>query len=665
MARRSVLSATAVAAAVTVVGVPTAAAASVGPVVAPDQSSTPGQAARLPRVVSPDGRLSVSLGVAGGEVVWSVSYDGAPVILPSSLGLTLASGTTLGPGARPAQGGFRSRRLSGSWKPQYGRQNTLTENCEEGTLTLADPATGTVFAVIVRAYDAGAALRYQLLSTPGANSLALGGEQTMFSFPTGTSVYAARDEDPFLLVPPGQIPVSGGGTLDTGPLTDQPTGVVLPGSMRACVCESARQNYPRLMLSSVSGQESSLVSYLMAYPGRGSAAPEPTFTVPVPFATPWRVIVVGATAAELVEHADLVVTLANPSVLGDTSWVRPGKVMRINSLTTADALATIDFAAAHGLQYAEFDSGWYGPETSSSSNPVVPISAIDMPQVISYGAAKGMGIILYVNQIALTPLSQAQQVMSTYQQWGVAGMKLGFMVDGSQAETENNFSLAQLAAKYQLLVNMHDDLRPWGEERTLPNWVNIEGVRGNEHFPTATHNVTLPFTRNIGGPLDYTICLGQSRDQTTNAHQLALAVVLYQPLEWLYWYSSPSNFASGDPDLAFWDQIPTVWDESRCPAGEVGQYIVMARRTGTTWYVGAATNEQARTVDVPLGFLGSGQWQATIYADTPQGTAITDPTGVAPESIPIVISQQTVTATTTLHVAMAASGGQGIAITPS
>jgi alpha-glucosidase len=630
LSRRNLLGGTAAAAAVTAVGRPAAAAASQAAAQAPAGNALgqPGPGGGPSQVVSPDGRLVVSVAQAGGQVVWSVNYDGAPVILPSSLGLSLASGGTLGPGARPVRGGGLSRRrLSGSWQPQYGRQQTLTEHCEEGTLTLADPATGTVFAVIVRAYDAGAAIRYQLVSSPGARSLTLSGEQTMFGFPASASVYTARDEDPFLLVPPGQIPVSGGGTLDTGPLTDQPLGVALPGTLRACICESARQNYPRLMLSSVSGQENSLVSHLMAYPGRGSDTPEPTFSLPVPFSTPWRVIVVGATAADVVNHADLVVTLANPGVVADSSWVRPGKVMRINSLTTADALATIDFAAENGLQYVEFDSGWYGSEFSASSNPLVPIAAIDMPQVISYGAAKGIGVLVYVNRLALSATSQAQQIMSAYQQWGIAGMKLGFILDGNQAETSFNFDLASLAAEHKLIVNMHDDLRPWGQERTLPNWINMEGVRGNEHFPTATHNVTLPFTRNIGGPLDYTICLGQARDQTTNAHQLALAAVLYQPLEWLYWYSDPSNFSVGQPELAFWDTIPTVWDESRCLAGEIGQYIVMARRSGTTWYVGTATNEQGRTVDVPLNFLGDGQWQATIYADSPPGTAITNPTG--------------------------------------
>ena len=202
---------------------------------------------------------------------------------------------------------------------------------------------------------------------------------------------------------------------------------------------------------------------------------------------------------------------------------------------------------------------------------------------------------------------------------------------------------------------MHDDLRPFGQERTFPNWINLEGVRGNEHFPTATHNVTLAFTRNVGGPMDATICLAQPRDQTTNAHQMAMAAVYYAPLVWFYWYDQPAKYATGDwPELPWFDAIPSVWDESRTLAGEIAQYVVIARRSGTTWFVGAMTNEQGRVVDVPLGFLGSGNWQATVYADggTPDNARDT----------PVVVSQQAVTSATTLTMRLAPAGGQAVVI---
>ncbi|MET8804533.1 glycoside hydrolase family 97 C-terminal domain-containing protein [Streptomyces sp. NPDC004546] len=203
-----------------------------------------------------------------------------------------------------------------------------------------------------------------------------------------------------------------------------------------------------------------------------------------------------------------------------------------------------------------------------------------------------------------------------------------------------------------MLIDTHDDVRPFGYERTYPNWISLEGVRGNEHFPTATHNVTLPFTRNIGGPMDYTTCYGQSRDRTTNAHQMAMAAVYYQPLEFLYWYDAPSKYStpSNWPGLPWFDAIPTVWDQSRTLAGSIGEYIAVARRSGTTWYLGAMTNETARTLSIPLSFLGSGTYTATIYAD---GTP-----GSSPYQTPVVVSTQTVTSSTTLSVALAPAGGQ-------
>ncbi|WP_037675102.1 glycoside hydrolase family 97 C-terminal domain-containing protein [Streptomyces griseus] len=206
---------------------------------------------------------------------------------------------------------------------------------------------------------------------------------------------------------------------------------------------------------------------------------------------------------------------------------------------------------------------------------------------------------------------------------------------------------------------MHDDVRPFGYERTYPNWISLEGVRGNEQFPTATHNVTLPFARNIGGPLDYTICYGQSRDKTTNVHQMAMAAVYYQPLNFLFWYDKPSKYANpaGWPGLPWFNAVPTTWDESRTLAGSIGEYVAVARRSGSTWYLGAMTNETARTLSLPLTFLTDDTtYTATVYADGAPGSS--------PYRTPVVVSTQSVTSATTLEVVMAAAGGQAVVLTP-
>jgi alpha-glucosidase len=600
---------------------------------------------------SPGRRSTIRITPNG--LAWSATYDGHPVVTAgSALGLVLDSGQMLGPHARVRK--VAHRRVDTTWKPLYGRQSVLPDRYEEVRVDLVDSATGVEFAIVARAYDEGVAVRYELT---GGDPITLAGEATTFALPNGTRVFSARDEDPFVLVAPHEIPSSGSaGRTDTGPLTDQPLTAALPGGALLCVCESARLDYPRLMLAGDPDQPGLLRAHLMQYAGRGSTQPvQPTFTVTPPFTTPWRVAVLGANAAELIDHADLVVTLAPPAQPTDTDWIRPGKAIRATSLSTAGGLDCIDFAAQRGLTYIEFDAGWYGPEASPTSDPTKPIAALDLAQVIAHGQSKDIGVVLYVNQIALT---EPDSLFALYEQWGVAGLKLGFIYEGTQSQTTWLTDVAQTAAAHHLLLNTHDDLRPFGQERTFPNWMNLEGVRGNEHFPTATHNVTVPFSRNIGGPMDSTICLAQPRDQTTNVHQMAMAAVYYQPLAWVYWYDQPAKYATGTwPELPWFDAIPTTWDESRALAGEIAQYVVVARRSGDTWFIGAMTNEQGRILDVPLRFLGPGSWQATIYADsgTPDNARDTA----------VVVSQQGVTSAATLTMRLSPAGGQAVLIKPA
>ena len=603
---------------------------------------------------SPNGRIKIGAWPERDGIRWAVAQDGDTVVAPSVAGLALADGRALGPTAQRRRTAVRT--VAGSWRPVYGRNAVVADAYSEVRISFVDGGTSSTamsFDVVVRAYDYGAALRYELTGAP-QSVVSLSGELTTIELPGGSVVYGSRDEDPFVVTTPGSIPDSGGGSTDSGPLLDNPVTAVLPAEALLCVCESARFDYPRMMLSGGSGN--ALGVYLMQHAGRsGSSTPVTSFSLATPAATPWRALVIGANAVELIDHADLVTTLAPPNAIGDTSWIRPGKALRVTSLTTQAGLDGVDFAVQAGLSFVEFDAGWYGPEGSSSSDPTKPIPALDLATVISYGKSKNVGVILYVNRIAL---GDPESLFALYERWGVAGLKLGFILDGTQQETEQVVSFAVVAAQHHLLINQHDDLRPFGQERTYPNWITLEGVRGNEHFPTSTHNVTLPFTRNIAGPMDYTICVRQSRDQTTPVHQAAMAAVYYQPLEWLYWYSQPSQVEGSNwPELPWLYQIPSVWDESRALAGRVGEYVAIARRSGHTWYVGAMTNEEQRVLEVPLAFLSDGAWTATTYAD---GTPAD-----APHDTPVEVSTQTVRASDTLTMRLAPSGGQAVTLQPA
>ncbi|MDQ0931385.1 glycoside hydrolase family 97 protein [Streptomyces turgidiscabies] len=599
---------------------------------------------------APDGSNTITMSLTSGALSWSAKREGATVVDTSALGLELSDGTVLG-AAGTVITNYQHWTIDTTWTPVYGRNATVRDRYQEMRWNLQDTATLINFSVQIRAYPTGVAFRYVLLDKGTAT---IADELTTFAFPDSTLVYSARDEDPYNPVAPGSIPSTGTSTTDTGPLTDLPlTATYAGGSLIACVCESSRLNFPRLMLSSVSGQPGTLAAYLMEHTARGSDRVQTTTTVTTPFATPWRAVVTGSTHAELVDNAELVLNLAPANALADTSWIKPGKAFRVQ-LTTAAGMAGVDFAVARGLQFIEYDGGWYGDV--SSTDATKPIPDIDLPSVISYATSKGIDVILYVDRRAA---GNPDSLFDLYKGWGVAGVKLGFINDGTQAMTNQITNWVRTAARYQLLIDLHDNVRPFGYERTYPNWISLEGVRGNERFPTASHNVTLPFARNIGGPLDYTICYGQSRDRTTNVHQMAMAAVYYQPLNFIYWYDSPSRFANTAnwPGLPWFDAIPTTWDESHALAGSIGQYAAVARRHGDTWFLGAMTNETSRTLSLPLTFLGGGSYTATVYADGTPGTS--------PYQTPVVVSTRTVTPATTLNVAMAPAGGQAIILKPS
>jgi alpha-glucosidase len=255
-------------------------------------------------------------------------------------------------------------------------------------------------------------------------------------------------------------------------------------------------------------------------------------------------------------------------------------------------------------------------EAAPGDNPHVH-AGLNLQEVIDYGKSKGIGIILYVNRRALE--RQRDEIFPLYQKWGVAGVKLGFVQVGPQKWTSWLLDTVRMAAAHKLLVDIHDSYRPTGFSRTFPNLLSQEGVRGNEHMPSASHNATLPFTRSPAGAADVTICYYYPKIKTTRAHQLALAVTTYSPLQLLYWYDKPAQYR-GEPEIEFFDHVPTVWDETRVIHDRIGELVSIARRHGKDWYVGTICGDMPTEVELPLSFLAAGSnYVAHIYesGDTP------------------------------------------------
>jgi alpha-glucosidase len=338
--------------------------------------------------------------------------------------------------------------------------------------------------------------------------------------------------------------------------------------------------------------------------------------------------------------------------------------MREVTLSTEGAKKLVDFAVARNLQYIHFDAGWYGYEYFKSSDATTvtvdqfrnPKGDLDLPAAIRYAHSKGIGVFLYVNQRALA--TQLDTILPLFQAWGVSGIKFGFVQVGSHRWTTWLHDAVRKCAKYQLMVDIHDEYRPTGFSRTYPNLMTQEGVRGNEEMPDATNNTILPFTRFVAGAADYTFCyfhrkeLGyqQRHIQTTATHQLALPVIYYSPLQWMYWYDRPDDY-QGEPELEFWDVVSTTWNDTKVLEGRPGQYISVARRSGDDWFMGTITNNDPRELKIVLDFLPKGKtFEARIYEDDP---AVNTRTKVA-------IKTMKVDASTILGIKLVPSGGQAI-----
>jgi len=498
-----------------------------------------------------------------------------------------------------------------------------------------------------RAYNEGAALRYAF-PQQDARELVFTGERTEFRLPDDTFGYESHGTE-------GEYQRVGTGAIR--PFCERPLTLEYACGVFASLSDAANHTSPRMLLSPLPGVPGALVSALggnTSNTDRPNQRHDPIGSLKAGDSTPWRMLILGEKPWDLLEWNSLMLNLNPPNALADTSWIRPGKVLRDVTLSTAGGLACVDFAVRHGLQYIHLDAGWYGPEASTPTAASVDRSRdLDLQRVLDYGASNGIGVILYVNRLAL--VNQIDTLAALYRGWGVKGIKFGFVNVGSQQDTLWLLEAIRRCAAHQLMVNVHDGYRATGCERTYPNLMTVEGIRGNEHMPTPEHNCTLPFTRYVAGIGDYTICYYSDRLKTTHAHQLAMAVVSFSPLQWLFWYDRPSQY-NGEPEVEFFRRVPTVWDDTKVIHGEIGQYATIARRSGEDWFMGTINNSQARPLQIPLTFLTPGKaYTARIYFDDPTVQTRTQ----------VGIKTQPVDARTVLDVPLLAGGGQAVWIEAS
>lgn len=483
----------------------------------------------------------------------------------------------------------------------------------------------------VRAYNEGIAFRYHFPEADNGLFLHIVGEQTSFRVPEGSMAYFERW---------AQGPYELRGLKDWTESSERPLTLRLANGWLMSLLEAQMVDYARTKFALHPEVSDCLQAEMYG-----------SVDVMTPYDTPWRVIMVGERDVDLMANNDLVLNLNTENQIQKTDWIKPGKVFR-SGLTQAEALRAIDFAAERNMQYVHLDAGWYGPEMhmASKATRVHERRDLDFPALTRYAATKGIGIFVYVNQRAL--YHQLDEILPLYKEWGIKGIKFGFVQIGNQKWSTWLHEAVRKCAAYEMLVDIHDEYRPTGFSRTYPNLMTQEGIRGNEEFPDATHNTILPFTRFLAGAGDYTICYFDKRLQNTHAHQLALAVVYYSPLQFVYWYDKPEAYG-GEPEIAFFDRVKTVWDETLPLDGRIGEYVTVARRSGSEWFVGALTNNEARKVEIPLTFLETGKrYSAFIYTDDATVKTKTQ----------VRVETKRVTSKTVLRFKLKARGGAAIRI---
>jgi alpha-glucosidase len=580
---------------------------------------------------------------ANGErtMYYTVSYKGKDIIRESALDLTLDNRLSESAMALKVDTlkrwtanlvvkNIRYTSKDTSWKPVNGERAVIRDHFNAAIIeTVKEDNPIYPMNVEIRVYDAGVAIRYFFPENEKGTYYRIKAENTEFSLPEGTKAWHALWAQAKYM----ELPLSNWPNEAERPLT-----LKLPNGLFACFAEAAMVDYARTKFKLSDEKPNTIVTSMYT----------PADLIS-PFATPWRVVMVAEKAGNLIENNDIIINLNEPSKIKDVSWIKPGKIMRVMTQTTQDAKENIDFAVKHNLQYILFDWKWYGPAFTFTSNATkVAIPNFDLPAIIQYGKERGVGVWLYVNLQGL--YAQSDSLFRVYRDWGVKGVKFGFVQVGSHRWTTWIEEMFKKAAESQIMVNVHDDWRPTGEQRTWPNLMTAEGIRGNEEMPDATHNTVLPFTRFIAGPADYTICYYDKRIKTTHAHQLALAAVYYSPIQTLYWYDKPA-MSNNEPELEFWDHIPTTWDETKVLDGAPGQFITTARRKGEEWFIGTITNTEGRTVKLSFDFLPKGKkYIASVYSDDSTVASKTK----------VKVQQIKVSSTATLNVKLMPSGGQAI-----
>lgn len=606
-------------------------------------------------IISPDGKINVSLILLGKNdtslALIGISNEKRVILLPSHIFIDLKGTEVTG---KTILLKTETESSDNKWINNFGERREIPDSYNQVKLYLEKG--GLKVNLICRVYNEGVAFAYELTEQGDSKTVTISDERIIYRFPADYNAWsAARAQAAYSRVPLSKI--------ESG--CERPLVIEYDSTLTIALAEARLVDFARMKFEPDSSGGISIRSKLA-----GEVNKE------LPFISPWRVVMIGNSPGDLLEKNYLLLNLNDPSEIEDISWIKPGKVLREVTLTTTGAKAAIEFTSTHNMQYVEFDAGWYGPENKDESDaravnldPARSKGPLDMKEVVTYAKQKNIGILLYVNRRALE--KQIDELLPIYKEWGIAGIKFGFVQVGKQDVTDWLHESIKKVAAYQMVADVHDEYRPTGFQRTYPNFLTQEGIRGDEESPTNSHTLITMFTRMLAGQGDNTICYYNERvDKKMGSHasQLAKAVCIFSPLQFIYWYdkASPSlkkddglwgttNYIGDEPELEFFNNVPTVWDETRVLYAKIGEIGIIARRKDNDWFIGGINGETGRKLDIRFDFLSPGvNYSAKIYTDDP---AIQTRTRVRVDS-------SEVNNTTVLPIILSANNGFAMHISP-
>jgi len=593
------------------------------------------QAGKTYQVKSPDGKINISI-TTGAAVNWSVKHGETEVIMPSEISITLDNGEVLGKNASIKKSVEASANETIA-TPIY-KKSTVQDNYNQLTLTFKGD-----YGLVFRAYNDGAAYRW---FTQKKGEVTILNEEANFNFKDDDKAFLPfvndyRNKDKFNTSFESHYDNVNLSAIKKDTLAFLPVLVDVGNPIKAVILEADLQDYPGMYLTPGDGNNL-----------HGVFAPYPTeeFLHNINYVVksragyiakttgsrnfPWRVVVISTEDRQLADN-DMMQRLATPSRVPDLSWIKPGKVAwdwwNDWNITHVDFKAGInvttykyyiDFAAANKLEYIIIDEGW-------SDDHDLNISKLDVQAIVDYGKQKNVGVILWSTWYAIT--RDADALFAKFSKMGVKGFKIDFIDRDDQKAVSSLYSLAQIAADHRMLVDYHGMYKPSGMQRTYPNVINCEGVKGLENMKWGTDNqpgydVSIPFIRMMAGPMDYTP--GGMRNATkeafrpvnanpmtqgTRSHQLAMYTIFEAPLQMLS--DNPTIYMREQESTDFMAAVPTTFDATVALDGKVGDFVSIARRKGNTWFAGVMTNWNAREITMDLSFLGAGNYKAILFED--------------------------------------------------